>query len=188
MKEFLQNYKDYLESRKGAKDAYDAERNEIKANYIGKMLDTKLSELDNAHDEIVRGLKGDIRMNADKTFKTVRDKIMKVASEPVPSKLSEQLKSMEGTKLSDAETSMVIELCKRSYLASKRAIDIFGVDSKFFPPSLDTVLGSVQTLETLVNKCLTEPFDSYNNRVIAHGELVNSVSDDVDAFCNGYKE
>ena len=54
------------------------------------------------------------------------------------------------------------------------------------PPSFDDVMENLNSLEKVINGSFAKPVDSYDARLIAQGDWVNSLCEQVTAFCDAY--
>lgn len=110
------------------------------------------------------------------------------SARPIPDDVRNSLAAFEDLKISDGEKSMIFEMTKNSYLARKRAIELLNVTEDELPPSIDTVLDDIEALEKVLHGSIGKPIDSYDARLIAHGDWVNKVQDEVTVFCDTYGE
>lgn len=186
IKNILNDYRTHLEGRRGAQEAYEKGVKELNANYAGELLKSKQEALKTAYNGTVKGFKDECISKVNEAFEDARKALNAAASKPIPASLRESLAAFEGLKLSDAEKNMILDMTKNSYLARKRAIELLNVSSDELPPSLDDVMGNLNALERVVNGSFEKPIDSYDARLIAHGDWVNSVTDQVTAFCDAY--
>ena len=182
----LKYYRTQLEGRKGAQEAYERGIKELKANYAGKLLESKLEALKTAHNDTIKRLKDESIEKINMSFDEMKKALNNAASKPIPASIRESLTAFEGLKLSDAEKSMILDMTKNSYLARKRAIELMDISDDDLPPSFDDVMENLNSLEKVINGSFAKPVDSYDARLIAQGDWVNSLYDQVTAFCDAY--
>lgn len=188
MENILTNYRNYIEGHKGAADAYTAGRKELNENYKGAMLKSKLDTLKEAHSTTVKALEGEYITPIKESFETAKASVRAVLACPIPNDVLNSLAALEGLNISNEEKSQILEMTKNSYLARKRAIELLNVTEDELPPSIDDVLEGITTIENCVIGSIDKPTDSYDARLICHGDWVNSVQGEVTAFCEAYGE
>lgn len=188
MENILTNYRNYIDGRKGAADAYTAGTKELNANYIGDMLKSKQEALKTAYRDTVAALEVEYLPPIKDAFTAAKTAVRAASVRPIPDDVRKSLTAFDGLKISDGEKAVILEMTKNSYLARKRAIELLNVTEDELPPSIDTVLGDIEALEKVLHGSMGKPVDSYDARLIAHGDWVNKVQDEVTAFCDAYGE
>ncbi len=182
----LKYYRTQLEGRKGAQEAYERGIKELKANYAGKLLESKLEALKTAHNNTIKRFKDESMENIKLSFDDMKKDLYSAASKPIPVSIRESLTAFEGLTLSDVEKTMILDMTKNSYLARKRAIELMNIADDDLPPSFDDIMENLNTLEKVINGSFAKPVDSYDARLITQGDWVNSLLDQVTAFCDAY--
>ena len=188
MENILTNYRNYNEGRRGAAEAYKNGLKELNDNYKGAMLESKLEALKTAHRDTVAALETEYITPIKDAFAAAKTAVRAASARPIPEDVRNSLAAFEGLKISDGEKSMILEMTRNSYLARKRAIELLNVTEDELPPSIDTVLSDIEALEKVLHDSTGKPVDSYDARLIAHGDWVNKVQDEVTAFCDAYGE
>lgn len=186
MTDILKYYRTQLDGRKGAQEVYESEIKELKAKYAGKLLESKLEALKTVHNDTIKMFKEESMEKIKMSFDNMKNALYNAASKPIPVSIKESLTAFEGLTLSDGEKSLILDMTKNSYLARKRAIELMGISDDDLPPSFDDVVKNLDILEKVINDSFTKPVDSYYARLIAQGDWVNSIVEQVTAFCDAY--
>ena len=182
----LNCYREYVEGRTGARDGYIAGMKELDENFKGAMLEEKKADLKTAYDTTVATYRNECISMIEPALKAAKRAVIEAASRPIPAGLYESLSAFEGLKMSDMEKEMVLEMTKNSYLARKRAIEILNLPEKELPPSMDDVIGNLETLEKVIMRSFEEPIDAYDVRLVAHGDWIGQVHNQINDFCEAY--
>lgn len=127
---------------------------ELDENFKGAMLEEKKADLKTAYDTTVATYRNECISVIEPALKAAKRAVIEAASRPIPAGLYESLSAFEGLKMSDMEKEMVLEMTKNSYLARKRAIEILNLPEKELPPSMDDVIGNLETLKKVIMRSL----------------------------------
>ena len=184
----MNNYRNYNEGCREAADAYKNVMKEANDNYKGTILESKLEALKLAHRNTIAALEAEFITPIRDAFTAAKMAVRAASVRPIPAHLRESLAGFECLKISDGEKNMILEMTKNSHLARKRAIELLNVTEDELPPSIDTVLSDIEALEKVLYGSTRKPVDSYDARIIAHGDWLNKVQDEVTAFCEAYGE
>ena len=188
MDTILNDYRTHLEGRRGAQEAYEKGMEELTSNYAGELLKSKQEALKAAYNDTIKGFKDECMLKIKRAFGDAKKDMCNAASKPIPASLRESLTAFEGLTLSEAEKNLILDMTKNSYLARKRAIELLNMSRDDLPPSFDDVMENLNALEKIIDGSFAKPVDSYDARLIAQGDWVNSLCKQVNAFCNAYGE
>lgn len=182
----LNSFRDMLDARRGAQDAYDQAVKDAGAKFKGDYLTDRLAELKAARAAVASEATDICRAEVSAAFANARTRVNAAASRPIDPSMLATITAYEGLNLGDAEKAAIASMVKDSYAARRRAVEVLGIDDSDMPPSLDDVTESLDWLETLVTGAIDKPSNAYYPRLVAHGAVFDSVEAKVSIFVSAY--